>query len=199
MVRLPLRVDQHFARGALFGEQGDQPNQCHLGGVTCRVEHGFAGEERTQRDAVHAADQLVVRVPDLHAVSNAKRVKALVGLDDLSGDPVTSTGGIPTALDHRLERSVDAEVVPTRRPRQRPRHHQSLGTQHAPVPWRVPAEPGGVRSGASEQVQRAVDEWHREIPGGVGGHQCLGSQVGAGGNQVVSVGVGPGKAPHQVH
>src|SRR5258708_8418246 len=78
-----LRVEQAKAAGA---QLLDQVNQCHFARVGDTAEHAFAEERGAERDAVEAADQLIVE-PALDAVGAATLKQAGVESDDLVVDP----------------------------------------------------------------------------------------------------------------
>ena len=63
-----------------------QPGQRHLGGIGPQREHALAEEGAAERDAVKAADQLLV-LPAFDRVGVAEPVEQIVALLDLAVDP----------------------------------------------------------------------------------------------------------------
>lgn len=93
-----------------FAEVLDEVEEGDFGGVGNAVEHGFAGEEPADGDAVDAAGQLAA-LPAFEAVGVAGFVEASIGFDKFAGDPgfraARSGGG--TVFDDLREGAVNGD------------------------------------------------------------------------------------------
>lgn len=142
-----------------------------FGGVVLAVEHGFAGEEAADGDAVKSADELGC-VPSFNGVGVSELVEVFVGEDEFLGDPavfaVGTTGAVADDLAEGLVEG-DAKWVLTEAA------FEASGDVKA-----VPFEDG---AGIGRPPSDGVDG-PREEADWVGGEQLPGAEVAADGNEV---------------
>ena len=81
-----------------------------FGGVVLAVEHGFAGEESADGDAVKSADKLGC-VPSFDGVGVSELVEVFVGEDEFLGDPaVFAIGSAGAVADNLAEGLVEGDA-----------------------------------------------------------------------------------------
>ncbi len=88
----------------MFHEMLAKYPECGFRGVLAAAEHRLAAENLPEREAVHAADQLLI-LPDFDGVRMTQLLETLPGALYFEGDPgaFLTTGG---AAFHHLEKGV---------------------------------------------------------------------------------------------
>jgi hypothetical protein len=94
-----------------FLEVGEEGDEGDLGGIGDAMEHGFAGEEAADGDAVDATDEAVI-LPAFEAVGPAGLMELDVGPDEGAGDPggVVLARGFGAGTDHPIEGMVEGDA-----------------------------------------------------------------------------------------
>ena len=159
MIGDELRVEQGEAAGAQPGHKRDQRE---FRRVARAAEHAFTEERAAERDAVEAADKVVVR-PDLDRAGVPGTVEIDIERADLRIYPRLRPVG--AGVDHGVEGGVDADLerAGAEGARETPRDAQIIeGQDSAPV--RVEPEDAG----------RVGRFRHRKNAGRVGPQQKIG-------------------------
>lgn len=142
-----------------------------FGGVALVVEHGFAGEESADGDAVKSADKLRC-VPSFDGVSVSELAQVFVGEDEFLGDPAVFAVGAAGAVADDLAEGLiegDAEWVLAQAAFEASRDVKAVQFEDSARIGRPPSD--GV-------------DGPREEASSIGGEQLPGAEVAADGNEV---------------